>query len=192
MTVKNKYPLPRIDILFYQLVGAKFFSKIDLRLGYHQIKIREEDIPKTAFSTRYGVYEYTVMSFGLTNAPAYFMYLMNSIFFKELDVFVIIFIDDILIFSKTEEEHAEHLRIILQRLRDHRLYAKFSKCEFWLKKISFLGHVLSENGIEVDPGKVEDVLNWAQPQNVKELRGFLGLAGYYRRFIENFSKISRP
>ena len=177
---------------FDQLVGAKFFSKIDLRLGYHQIKIREEDIPKTAFSTRYGLYEYMVMSFGLTNAPAYFMYLMNSIFFKELDVFVIIFIDDILIFSKTEEEHAEHLRIILQRLRDHRLYAKFSKCEFWLMKISFLGHVLSENGIEVDPGKVEDVLNWAQPQNVKEVRGFLGLAGYYRRFIENFSKISKP
>ena len=130
VTVKNKYPLPRIDILFDQLVGAKFFSKIDLRLGYHQIKIRVEDIPKTAFSTRYGLYEYTVMSFGLTNAPAYFIYLMNSIFFEELDVFVVIFIDDILIFSKTEEEHAEHIRIVLQKLRDHRLYAKFSKCEF--------------------------------------------------------------
>ena len=119
VTVKNKYPLPRIDILFDQLVGAKFFSKIDLRLGYHQIKIRVEDIPKTAFSIRYGLYEYTVMSFGLTNAPAYFMYLMNSIFFEELDVFVVIFIDDILIFSKTEEEHAEHIRIVLQKLRDH-------------------------------------------------------------------------
>ena len=130
VTVKNKYPLPRIDILFDQLVGAKFFSKIDLHLGYHQIKIREEDIPKTAFSTRYGLYEYTVMSFGLTNAPAYFMYLMNSIFFEELDVFVVIFIDDILIFSKTKEGHAEHIRIVLQKLRDHRLYAKFSKCEF--------------------------------------------------------------
>ena len=139
VTVKNKYPLPRIDILFDQLVGAKFFSKIDLRLGYHQIKIREEDIPKTAFSTRYELHEYTIISFGLTNAPAYFMYLMNSIFFKypmnsiflkELDVFVIIFIDDILIFSKIEEEHAEHLHIVLQRLCDHRLYAKFSKCEF--------------------------------------------------------------
>jgi hypothetical protein len=128
VTVKNKYPLPRIDILLDQLSGAKVFSKIDLRLGYHQIKIREGDIPKTAFSTRYGLYEYTVMSFGLTNAPAYFMYLMNSIFFEELDVFVVIFIDDILIFSKTEEEHAKHIRIVLQKLRDHRLYAKFSKC----------------------------------------------------------------
>ena len=133
VTVKNKYPLFRIDILFDQLVGAKFFSKIDLLLGYHQIKIREEDIPKTAFSTRYGLYEYTVMSFGLTNAPAYFMYLMNSIFFKELHVSVVIFINDILIFSKTEKEHAEHIRIVLQKLRDYRLYTKFSKCEFWLK-----------------------------------------------------------
>ena len=133
VTVKNKYPLPRIDILFDQLVGAKFFSKIDLRLGYHQIKIREEDIPKTAFSTRYGLDEYMVMSLGLTNAPAYFMYLMNSIFFEEFDVFVVIFIDDILIFSKTEEEHAEHIRIVLQKLCDYHLYAKFSKCEFWLK-----------------------------------------------------------
>ncbi|CAO1940470.1 unnamed protein product [Urochloa humidicola] len=192
VTVKNKYPLPRIDILFDQLVGAKFFSKIDLRLGYHQIKIREEDIPKTAFSTRYGLYEYTVMSFGLTNAPTHFMYLMNSIFFEELDVFVIIFIDDILIFSKTEEEHAKHIRIVLQKLRDHRLYAKLSKCEFWLKRVPFLGHILSKNGVEVDPSKVNDVLNWKQPKNVKEVRGFLGLAGYYRRFIENFSKIAKP
>ncbi|WVZ90355.1 LOW QUALITY PROTEIN: hypothetical protein U9M48_036664, partial [Paspalum notatum var. saurae] len=176
VTVKNKYPLPRIDILFDQLHGAKFFSKIDLRLGYH--KIRAEDIPKTAFSTRYGLYEYTAMSFGLTNAPAYFMYLMNSIFFNELDVFV--------------EEHAEHLRIVLQKLRDHRLYAKFSKCEFWLREISFLGHVLSEKGVAVDPSKVQEVLNWDRPQTVTEIRSFLGLAGYYRRFIDNFSKIAKP
>ncbi|WVZ63179.1 hypothetical protein U9M48_012833 [Paspalum notatum var. saurae] len=192
VTVKNKYPLPRIDILFDQLHGAKFFSKIDLRLGYHQIKIRAEDIPKTAFSTRYGLYEYTVMSFGLTSAPAYFMYLMNSIFFNELDVFVVIFIDDILIFSKTEEEHAEHLRIVLQKLRDHRLYANFGKCEFWLREISFLGHVLSEKGVAVDPSKVQEVLDWDRPQTVTEIRSFLGLAGYYRRFIDNFSKIAKP
>jgi len=153
VTVKNKYPLPRIDILFDQLSGARYFSKIDLRLGYHQIKIRKEDIPKTTFSTRYGLYEFTVISFGLTNAPDYFMYLMNSIFMEELDVFVIIFIDDILIYSKTQEDHARHIHIVLQKLREHRLYAKFSKCEFCLEKVSFLGHILSKDGIAVDPGK---------------------------------------
>jgi hypothetical protein len=132
VTIKNKYPPPRIDILFDQLAGAKVFSKIDLRSGYHQIKIRSSDIPKTAFSTRYGLYEYLVMSFGLTNAPAYFIYLMNSVFMQELDKFVVVFIDDILIYSKNLEDHANHLHIILQRLRDHHLYAKFSKYEFWL------------------------------------------------------------
>ena len=136
------------------MVGAKVFSKIDLHSGYHQIKIRAEDIPKTAFSTRYGLYEYLVMSFGLTNAPAHFMYLMNSVFMPELDKFVVVFIDDILIFSKNEEEHAEHLCIVLQRLREHKLYVKFSKCEFWLKKVQFLGHVILEDGISVDPSKI--------------------------------------
>ena len=128
--VKNKYPLPYIDPLFDQLAGAKVFSKIDLRSGYHQIKIRPHDIPKIAFSTRYGLYEYLVMSFGLTNAHAFFMYLMNSVFMPELDKFVVVFIDDILIYSKNDEEHARHLRIVLTRLREHKLYAKFSKCEF--------------------------------------------------------------
>jgi hypothetical protein len=130
VTIKNKYPLPRIDVLFDQLVGAKVFSKIDLRSGYHQIKIRSSDIPKTAFSTRYGLYEYLVMLFGLTNAPAYFMYLMNSVFMPELDKFVVVFIDDILVYSKNEVEHAKHLHTVLQRLREHRLYAKLSKCDF--------------------------------------------------------------
>jgi hypothetical protein len=142
VTIKNKYPLPRIDILFDQLAGAKVFSKIDLRSGYHQIKIRPSDIPKTAFSTRYGLYEYLVMSFGLTNAPAYFMYLMNSVFMQELDKFVVVFIDDILIYSKNPKYHAKHLHVILQRLRDHHLYAKFSKCEFWLDTVKFLGHTI--------------------------------------------------
>jgi hypothetical protein len=144
VTIKNKYALPCIDILFDQLSGACYFSKIDLRLGYHQIKIRKEDIPKTAFSTRYGLYEFTIMSFGLTNAPAYFMYLMNSIFMEELDVFVVIFIYHILIYSKIQEDHACHIHIVLQKLREHRLYAKFSKCEFWLEEVSFLGHILSK------------------------------------------------
>ncbi|WVZ76070.1 hypothetical protein U9M48_024072 [Paspalum notatum var. saurae] len=192
VTIKNKYPLPHIDILFDQLVGAKVFSKIDLRSGYYQIKIREEDIPKTAFSTRYGLYEYLVMSFGLTNSPAFFMYMMNSVFMNELDKFVVVFIDDILIYSKSEEEHKEHLRIVLTRLREHKLYAKFSKCAFCLKEVSFLGHILSKKGVAVDPSKVKDILNWKQPETVTEIRSFLGLAGYYRRFIKDFSKTAKP
>jgi hypothetical protein len=164
VTIKNKYPLPRIDVLFDQLAGAKVFSKIDLRSGYHQIKIRPCDIPKTAFSTRYGLYEFLVISFGLTNAPAYFMYLMNSMFMTELDKFIVVFIDDILIYSKSEKEHAKHLRVVLQRLQDHKLYAKFSKCEFWLKSVKFLGHNISHDGISVDPSKVQEVMDWKQPK----------------------------
>jgi hypothetical protein len=154
VTIKNKYPLPHIDVLFDQLAGAKVFSKIDLLSGYHQIKIRTSDVPKTAFSTRYSLYEFLVMSFGLTNAPAYFMYLMNSVFMNELDKFVVVFIDDILIYSKSEAEHVKHLPIVLHRLRDHKLYAKFSKCEFWLDSVKFLGHTISMDGISVDPSKV--------------------------------------
>jgi hypothetical protein len=155
VTIKNKYPLSRIDVLFDQLAGARVFFKIDLRFGYYyQIKIRPCDIPKTAFSTRYGLYEFLVMSFGLTNAPAYFMYLMNSVFMTELDKFIVVFIDDILIYSKNEKEHAKHLRIVLQRLRDHKLYAKFSKCEFWLNSVKFLAHTISKDGISVDPSIV--------------------------------------
>ncbi|WVZ84598.1 hypothetical protein U9M48_031621 [Paspalum notatum var. saurae] len=158
VTVKNKYPLPHTDILFDQLAGAKAFSKIDLRFGYYQIKIREEDIPKATFSTRYVLYEYLVMSFGLTNAPAFFMYMMNSVFMNELDKFVVVSIDDILINSKSEKEHEEHLQI----------------------------------GVAVDPSKVKDVLNWKQPETVTEIQSFLGLAGYYRRFIKDFSKTAKP
>ncbi|WVZ51879.1 LOW QUALITY PROTEIN: hypothetical protein U9M48_002980 [Paspalum notatum var. saurae] len=189
VTIKNKYPLPHIDILFDQLAGAKVFSKTDLRSGYYQIKIREGDIPKTAFSTRYGLYEYLVMSFGLTNAPAFFMYMMNSVFMNELDKFVVVFIDYILIYSK---KHEEHLKIVLTRLREHKLYAKFSKCAFWLKEVSFLGHILSEKGVAVDPSKVKDVLNWKQPETVTEIWSLLGLAGYYHRFIKDFSKTAKP
>uniref|UniRef100_A0A453SWU5 Reverse transcriptase domain-containing protein n=1 Tax=Aegilops tauschii subsp. strangulata TaxID=200361 RepID=A0A453SWU5_AEGTS len=155
VTIKNKYPLPMINDLFDQLPGAKVFSKIDLRSGYHQMKIRERDIPKTAFTTRYGLYEYTVMSFGLTNAPAYFMSMMNKVFMEFLDKFVVVFIDDILVYSKNEEEHKEHLRLVLEKLREHQLYAKFSKFEFWLKEVGFLGHVISREGIAVDPSKVQ-------------------------------------
>jgi hypothetical protein len=192
VTIKNKYPLPRIDILFDQLTGANVFSKIDLRSSYHQIKNKPSDVPKMAFLTRYGLYEYLVMSFGLTNAPAYFMYFMNSVFMPELDKFVMVFIDDILIYSKTEDDHANHIHVILQRLHDHRLYAKFSKCEFWLDSVKFLGHTISSEGISVDPTKVQEVMDWKPPTLVHQIRSFLGLVRYYRRFIPDFSKIAKP
>jgi hypothetical protein len=192
VTIKNKYSLPHIDILFDQLARAKVFSKIDLRSGYHQIKIKPRDIPKIAFSTRYGLYEDLVMSFGLTNAPAYFMYLMNSVFMPKLDKFVVVFIDDILIYSKNLEDHARHLHIILQRLREHHLYAKFSKCEFWLDIVKFLGHTISSDGICVDPRKAQKVMDWKPPTSVHQIRSFLGLAGNYRRFNPDFSKIAKP
>jgi hypothetical protein len=188
VTVKNKYPLPRIDDLFDQLRGACVFSKIDLRSGYHQLKIRECDIPKIAFVSRCGMYEYTVMSFGLTNAPAYFMYLMNKVFMEYLDKFVVVFIDDILVYSRSEEEHEQHLHLALQKLQENRLYAKLSKCEFCMKQVAFLGHIISKGGISVDLGKVQDVLSWNASTSVGDIQSFLGLAGYYRRFIEGFSK----
>src|SRR5438132_4600697 len=158
ITVKNKYPLPRIEDLFDQLKGAKYFSKIDLRSGYYQLKIRPQDTPKTVFVTRYGLYEFLVMSFGLTNAPTYFMNLMNKIFMEELDKFVVVFIDDILIYSKSAEEHERHLRVVLEKLRAHELYAKFSKCEFLLQEVAFLGHIITEKGVAIDPSKVETIL----------------------------------
>jgi hypothetical protein len=172
--------------------GASVFSKIDLRSVHHQLKIWESDIPKTTFHTRYGLYEYTVKSFGLTNVPAYFMYLMNKVFMEYLDKFFVVFINDILIFSKTEEEQEKHLRLVLEKLRSNKLYAKSSKCEFWLTKVAFLGHVSSIGGVSVDPSNVKDVLNWMSPMNDSEIRSFLGLAGYYRRFIKDFSKIAKP
>jgi hypothetical protein len=192
VTVKNKYPLPWIDGLFDQLKGAKYFSKIDMRLGYYQLRIRSEDVPKTAFVTRYGQHEFIVMPFGLTNAPGYFMNLMNKMFMKELDKFVVVFIDDILIYSRSTKEHGQHLRIVLGKLRDHQLYDKFSKCEFWLQKVSFLGHILTTEGVVVDHEKVTVVANWKRPASATEIQSFLGLAGYYRRFIKGFSKIARP
>jgi hypothetical protein len=190
--VKNKYPLPRIDDLLDQLKDAKYFSKIDLRSGYHQMKIRPKDIPKTAFVTRYGQFEFTVVSFGLTNAPAYFMNMMNKVFMDELDKFMVVFIDDILVYSSTAKEHEQHLRVVLERLRQNQLYAKFSKCEFWLREVAFLGHVLTAKVVAVDPAKIKAVKEWDQPRNPTDIRSFLGLAGYYHRFIENFSKIDKP
>ncbi|WVZ55066.1 hypothetical protein U9M48_005779 [Paspalum notatum var. saurae] len=189
---QEQISLPRIEDLFDKPRGACVFSKIDLRSGYHRLRIRPSDIPKTAFTTHYGLYEYTVMSFGLTNAPAFFMYMMNSVFMDCLDKFVVVFIDDILVYSKDKGEHADHLRHVLQKLRDNQLYAKFSKCEFWIDEVPFLGHVISKGGVAVDPRKVQDVLNWKVPTTATKIRSFLGLAGYYRRFIEGFSKIAKP
>ena len=168
------------------------FTKFDLRFCYHQLKIRASDIPKTPFRTRYGHYEFLLMSFGLTNAPTAFMELMNGVFRPYLDSFVIVFIDDILVYSKTEEDHVRHLRIILQRLREEMLYVKFSKCEFWLSSVTFLGHVVPKEGIKVDPAKIEEVRGWTRPTSPTKIRSFVGLAVYYRRFIQSFSTIATP
>ena len=189
---RYKYPLPRVDDFFDQLQGARVFSKIDLRSGYHQLRITNADVPKTAFRTHYRHYEFLVMPFGLTNALAVFMALMNKVFQPYLDKFVIVFIDDIMVYSRDEEEHANHLRLVLQTLREKQLYAKFNKCEFWLNQVVFLGHIVLGEGIKVDPNKIEAVLNWEPPKNVLELRSFLSLAGYYRRFVEGFSIIAAP
>ncbi|XP_029148285.1 uncharacterized protein [Arachis hypogaea] len=178
VTMKNKYPLPRIDDLMDQLHGAGVFSKIDLRSGYHQIRVKEDDILKTAFRTCYGHYKFAVMSFG--------------VFRSSLDKFMVVFIDDILVYSKTAKEHKEHLRIVLQILKERKSYAKLSKCEFWKEEVKFLGHVVSKGGIAVDSSKVEAVMEWERPTTVTEVRSFLGFAGYYRRFIEGFSRIVLP
>ncbi|KAJ0600173.1 putative nucleotidyltransferase, Ribonuclease H [Helianthus annuus] len=174
------------------LQGSSFYSKIDLRSRYHQLRIQEESIPKTTFRTRYGHYEFLIMPFGLINASAVFMDLMNRVCKPYLDKFVIVFIDDILIYSKKKDKHEHHLRAILELVKKVKLYAKFSKCEFWLREVQFLGHVVNGNGIHVDPTKIESIKSWETPKTPTEIRQFLGLAGYYRRFIEDFSKIAQP
>ena len=166
VTIKNRYPLERIDNLFDQLRGARVYSKIDHGTDYHQLRVREADIPTTTFRTQYGHFEFIVMLFGLTNAPATFMDLMHRVFQLYLDQFVVVFVDDILVYSKSEEEHEDHLRIVLQALREHRLYAKFSKCEFRLTEVRFLGHVISASGVSVNPEKVEAVMSWERPKSV--------------------------
>ncbi|GJR54993.1 putative reverse transcriptase domain-containing protein [Tanacetum coccineum] len=189
---KESIPLLRIDDLFDQLQGSSMYSKIDLRSGYHQLRVRDEDIPKTAFRTRYGHYEFQVMPFELTNALAVFMDLMNRVCRPYLDKFVTVFNDDILIYSKTKEEHDVYLRLILELLKKKELNAKFLNCDFWLSKVQFLRHVIDSEGIHVDPAKIESIKDWESPKTPTEIRQFLGLAGYYRRFIEGFSKIAKP
>jgi hypothetical protein len=190
--MKNKYHLPRIDDLLDHLKDAKIFSKIDLESTYHRVGIKEEDINKIAFRRRYVHYEFTMVPFGLSNAPAVFMCLMNGIFREYLEKFVIVFLHDILIYSRSEEEHEQHLKMVLHVLREHQLYAKLSKCSFYKKKKHYLGHIVSEEGIEMDTEKIESIKGWSTPNNVTEIRSFMGLTGYYRIFIEGFSKIAHP
>jgi hypothetical protein len=192
ITIKNAYPLPRVDELFDRLQGARFFSKIDLRSGYHQIRISPEDIPKTAFRTRYGHFEFLVLPFGLTNAPGTFMHLMHQTFREMLDEFVLVFLDDILIYSKTLEEHERHVTAVLKKLRDSKLYAKESKCEFFKTEVEFLGHHVGRDGVRMMDNKIDAVNKWPTPTKVTDVRAFLGTAGYYRKFIRDFSKIAAP
>jgi hypothetical protein len=191
-TIKNQYPLLRINDLFDQMKGVMVFSKIGLRSGYHQLWIKEDDVPKTAFKMRFGHYEFNVLPFGLTNTPGVFMSLMNGVFHKYLDKFIQVFIDDILIYSWKMEEHEEHLRLVLQCLREHKLYGKLSKCSFYQSKIHYLGHVISNEGITMDPAKVEAIMEWPTSTNVPEVCSFMGLEGYYRWFVKGFSKIENP
>ncbi|GJZ13752.1 putative reverse transcriptase domain-containing protein [Tanacetum coccineum] len=192
LTVKNCYPLSRIDDLFDQLQGSSVYSKIDMLSGYHQLRIKEEDILITAFRTRYGHFEFQVMPFRLNNAPAVFMDLMNRVCKPYLDKFVIMFIDDILVYSKDKEDHGKNLKIILELLKKDRLYAKFSQCDFWLDSVQLLGHVIDRNGVHVDPAKIKAIRNWDAPTMPTKVRQFLGLAGYYQSFIEGFYLISKP
>ena len=187
MTVKNKYPLPRIVDLFDQLKGVGVFSKIDLRSRYHQLRIKDADVNKTTFRMQYGHYEFLVMPFRLINAPTTFMDLMNRVLQPFIYRFVMVFIDDIFEYLKDREDHDTHLQVVLETLRKEQLYAKLSKCEFWLKEVSFLRHIVSEEGIRVDPNKIEVILEWKPPRSVMEVRSFLGIAGYYRTFVKGFS-----
>ncbi|KAJ9517712.1 hypothetical protein QJQ45_004024 [Haematococcus lacustris] len=192
LTVRDRYPLPRIDDLFDKLAGKRVFSSLDLQSGYHQIRITEEDVPKTAFLTPMGQFQFKVLCFGLTNAPATFQRMMNNVFKPLINECVLVYIDDILVMSNTPEEHVQHLRQVLQLMRENKFYAKLAKCEFNKTQLAFLGHIVGSKGIAVDPAKVQVVKEWPTPRNLKDLQAFLGLANYFRRFISNFSSLAAP
>lgn len=191
-TIQNKVPLPRIDEVWDELSGAKYFSTIDLRDGHHQIRVRTEYIEKTAFRTQYGQFEYLVTPFGLSEAPGCFQTLMNNIFRPHLDEFILVYLDYILIFIKTEEEHLKHIKVTLETLRQNNLYAKLAKCHFFQTELEYLGHRISGEGIRVDPKTIIAVTEWDRPTTVKQIQSFLGLCNYYRKFVRDFAKIASP
>jgi hypothetical protein len=190
ITIKNRYSLPRIDEMLDRLVGAKYFTKLDLRDAYHRIRIQKGDEWKTAFRTRYGHYEYLVMPFGLCNAPATFQAYINQAMHGILDVYVIVYMDDILIYSQTEEEHVEHVKAVLARLQTHRLYAKLSKCEFHRSEVKFLGFVVGRDGIRMDSDRIETIRDWPEPQSVKDIQMFLGFTRFFCRFVSSYSQVT--